>query len=227
MSISNIFSTWRNSVTHLCFRCHSVRLPLCCHLSHSNKTEYWWEGLTSTVVPPPSASDVMGQNNKTGGITFRAALALVLLKDHVGHLMQVFSFSSLWSACNSNVPVWSTTILPPLLPQIQTPYSKYHIPYNTTNWKVSPDWAAIAVKKNKLGNHNIVEKKLLHLVYILSKMQDILAYIIPILLGYVFQEFYMLFQIVSQVSIHWVQGNLALCLFALFLSQTFTWLGLN
>ena len=35
--------------------------------------EYWWEGLTSAVTPPTSASDVMGQCNKTGGITYRAA----------------------------------------------------------------------------------------------------------------------------------------------------------
>jgi len=44
MSVDVIFSTWRNSmVTHLCLICTTVsdttfvRLPLCCHLSHSNK----------------------------------------------------------------------------------------------------------------------------------------------------------------------------------------------
>ena len=31
-----------------------------------------WEGSVSTAIPPPSASDVMGQHNKQGGITFRA-----------------------------------------------------------------------------------------------------------------------------------------------------------
>jgi len=36
--------------------------------------EYWWEGSTSTVKPLTSAPDVMGQHNKTGGVTFRAAL---------------------------------------------------------------------------------------------------------------------------------------------------------
>jgi len=35
--------------------------------------EYWWEGSTSTVIPPTSASDIIRQHNKIGGITFRAA----------------------------------------------------------------------------------------------------------------------------------------------------------
>jgi len=35
---------------------------------------YWWEGSTSAAIPPASASDVMGQHHKTGGITFRADL---------------------------------------------------------------------------------------------------------------------------------------------------------
>ena len=39
-----------------------------------NVTEYWWEGLTSTAIPSTSTSDIMGQHNKTGGITFGAAL---------------------------------------------------------------------------------------------------------------------------------------------------------
>jgi len=36
--------------------------------------EYWWEGSTSTAIPPTPASDVMHQHNKIGGITFGAAL---------------------------------------------------------------------------------------------------------------------------------------------------------
>jgi len=35
---------------------------------------YWWEGSLSTAIPPTSASDIVGQHNKTGGITFRAAI---------------------------------------------------------------------------------------------------------------------------------------------------------
>ena len=37
-------------------------------------TEDWWEGSTSTVIPPTSTSDVRGHHNKIGGITFGAAL---------------------------------------------------------------------------------------------------------------------------------------------------------
>ena len=36
--------------------------------------EYWWEGSTSTAVPPTSASDAVGQHNQIGGITFGASL---------------------------------------------------------------------------------------------------------------------------------------------------------
>ena len=31
-----------------------------------NRTEYWWEGSTSTAILPTSASDIMGQHNKIG-----------------------------------------------------------------------------------------------------------------------------------------------------------------
>jgi len=39
-----------------------------------NLTEYWREGLTSTDISPTSTSDVVGQHNKIGGITFRVTL---------------------------------------------------------------------------------------------------------------------------------------------------------
>jgi len=62
------FSTWRNSVKHLCIMhtsmpnaimtdCHS---PAICHMAKT-LNKYWWEGSTSTAVPPTSASDVKGQ----------------------------------------------------------------------------------------------------------------------------------------------------------------------
>jgi len=41
--------------------------------------EYWWEGSTSTAISPTSASDVVGQRNKIGGITFGVTLILCLL----------------------------------------------------------------------------------------------------------------------------------------------------
>jgi len=34
----------------------------------------YWEGSTFTTIPPTYTSDIMGQLNKTKGITFRAAL---------------------------------------------------------------------------------------------------------------------------------------------------------
>jgi len=39
-----------------------------------NVMKYWWEGSVSTAIPPTSASDTAGQQNKKGGITFRASL---------------------------------------------------------------------------------------------------------------------------------------------------------
>jgi len=36
--------------------------------------EYWGEGLTSTGIPLTSASDILGHQNKIGGITFGAVL---------------------------------------------------------------------------------------------------------------------------------------------------------
>jgi len=43
-------------------------------IQQQNVMEYWQEGSISTAVPPTSASNVMGQNNKIGGITFRESL---------------------------------------------------------------------------------------------------------------------------------------------------------
>jgi len=36
--------------------------------------KYWQEGSTSTAIPPTPTSDILGQHNKIGGITFGAAL---------------------------------------------------------------------------------------------------------------------------------------------------------
>jgi len=44
---------------------------------------YWWEGSTSTAIPPTSATDAVGEHNKIGGITFGAAL-LECLHAHAG-----------------------------------------------------------------------------------------------------------------------------------------------
>ena len=39
-----------------------------------NVMGYWWEGSAPTPTPQISTSDVMGQDNKIGSITFRAAI---------------------------------------------------------------------------------------------------------------------------------------------------------
>jgi len=77
MPMGAIFSIWWNSVTHLCFIHTSMSetaslLPSVTQQQHV--MEYWWEGAASTAIPPTSASDVIGQHHKIGGITLRAAL---------------------------------------------------------------------------------------------------------------------------------------------------------
>jgi len=53
--------------------------PLLLSISRQqNVTEYSWEGSTFTAVTPTFISDVMGQYNKVGGITFRAALVYLI-----------------------------------------------------------------------------------------------------------------------------------------------------
>jgi len=79
MSTGAIFFCMKNSVPHLCFLCTSMsgtcQTPLLPPVSQpQNVTEYWWEGSASTAIPPTLASDVVGQHNKIGGITFEAAL---------------------------------------------------------------------------------------------------------------------------------------------------------
>ena len=55
-------------------RRYFVRLPLCCHLSHSNNMECGWEVSASTALPPMPTYDVMCQHKEIGSVTFRAAL---------------------------------------------------------------------------------------------------------------------------------------------------------
>ena len=53
--------------------CHSTPLlPSVTQKQHV--MQCWWEGSAYTAITPISASDVVGQHNKIGGITFRAAL---------------------------------------------------------------------------------------------------------------------------------------------------------
>jgi len=45
--------------------------------------EYLWEGSTSTAIPPTSASAIVGQHHKIGGITFGAALYNMYVSGHI------------------------------------------------------------------------------------------------------------------------------------------------
>ena len=68
-----LMGAWKNSKIHYCFICTSISYYpsiATCHMAAG----YWLEGSVSTVIPSTSASDVVGQQNKTGGITFRAVL---------------------------------------------------------------------------------------------------------------------------------------------------------
>ena len=47
-----------------------------------NLTEYQWEGSTSTVIPPTSVSNIVGQDDNIEGITFGTALLLNFLPQY-------------------------------------------------------------------------------------------------------------------------------------------------
>ena len=56
-----------------------VRVPLCCHPSHSNNMEWnpnWWEGSASPAIPPAPTSVIVAQQKKIRGITSGAGLAV-------------------------------------------------------------------------------------------------------------------------------------------------------
>ena len=58
-----------------CQRPFCLTLPLLPSVTQQqNVTEYWWEVSASTAILPISTFDIVGQNNKIGGVTFRAAL---------------------------------------------------------------------------------------------------------------------------------------------------------
>lgn len=85
---SNFFPVRKNSIPHLCFIQTSLSDAIFCQTTplllsvtwQQYKKEYWWEGSFSPAIPP-SASDVVSQYNKIGGVTF--AFALILWEDCV------------------------------------------------------------------------------------------------------------------------------------------------
>ena len=77
-------------------RYHIVRQPLCCHFLQQNIMKYWWGGSASTDIPSTSTSNVVGQHDKTGGITFRAALILHFKTDLDGYVLTHWKLK-MWS----------------------------------------------------------------------------------------------------------------------------------
>ena len=63
-------------MTHFCFIYTSMSdAPLLPYVTRQQHVMgYWWEGSTSTAIPPMSASDTVDQRNKTRSITFGAVL---------------------------------------------------------------------------------------------------------------------------------------------------------
>jgi len=68
-------------VTQLCFIHTKYQIPFCqtvfllpSVIGQQNAMECWWEGSASTAIPPTTDLDIVGQNNKIGGVTFREDL---------------------------------------------------------------------------------------------------------------------------------------------------------
>lgn len=87
-------------------RHHFIRLPLYCHLSHSNKPS-WCESSTSSTILPTSTSDSVGQHNKKGKHYFWSSsciktsyfMELVLGIFHLASkLHHIFSMIQIWSS---------------------------------------------------------------------------------------------------------------------------------
>ena len=69
--------------------------------------EYWWEGSTSTAVPPTSTSDIVGQCNKIEGITFRAALYIRKWQSIFKTVLNLKIESvDIWKSCNKLHVQW-------------------------------------------------------------------------------------------------------------------------
>ena len=83
MFMRAIFSAWRNSVTDLCFVL-PCQIPFCQTTSllpsitwQRNVMGYWQQDSASTAIALTCISDVVGQHNNIGGITFRAAIRVL------------------------------------------------------------------------------------------------------------------------------------------------------
>ena len=66
---------WQTFASFLCQVPFCQAAPLLPSVTRQqSEMEYWWEHSTSIAIPPTPTSDIVGQHNQIGGITFRAAL---------------------------------------------------------------------------------------------------------------------------------------------------------
>ena len=65
-------------LSHQTLFCQTAPLLLSV-IRQENVMGYWWEGSTSTAIPPTSASDGMGQHHKIEGITFGTPLSFAVI----------------------------------------------------------------------------------------------------------------------------------------------------
>jgi hypothetical protein len=87
---------------HFNVRRHFARLFLYSYLSLGN---YWRERSTSTVIAPASASNVVGQHNKTGGVTFGAFIVVSHIDEWRGDLGATPLYNT-WTNCTVLSPSW-------------------------------------------------------------------------------------------------------------------------
>ena len=76
-SVGDIFSPWRNSVTHLCFKCMSMSDGISSDCLSAAICHTATECSISTTIPL-SATEAVGHDDKIGGINFEAALLYII-----------------------------------------------------------------------------------------------------------------------------------------------------
>jgi len=150
-SVDAIVSTWRNAIPHLCFISTSISddiAPDCpsaaiCHTTTTSNGISVGDPASTAILT--STSDVVGQHNKTGGITSGAVFAksIVMLSAIIrGHsLQQTHMQNSI--VCMILIqklllcPLRAQTVLPFPLPFSRC-YERAQLPFQTAQQKMVP-----------------------------------------------------------------------------------------
>ena len=74
MTVNGRHSFLHGGIKWHAFAIYALLFQTPCVIQQQYMMGYQWEGSTSTAIPPTSTPDGIGQQNKTGGITFRTAL---------------------------------------------------------------------------------------------------------------------------------------------------------